>query len=137
MCDFVETLCQTLADLVTYKVIERKKSIGQAKEVGRITEWFKKHEAGVAKIEETILSIGSSLFLVIEGSSCCYLATIESIKIDDISVNEVQTTTGMEVGLKFDMDAKKRIALVSITRLKWSELNSFALNGAVGVVTVD
>ncbi|WP_375467103.1 MAE_28990/MAE_18760 family HEPN-like nuclease [Nostoc sp.] len=114
LCDFVETLCQALAELVTYKVIERKKSIGQAKEVGRITEWYKKHEAGVAKVEETILSIGSSLFLVNEGSSCCYLATIESIKIDDISVNEVQTSKGMEVGLKFDVDAKKGFRLYQL-----------------------
>ncbi|MEH2282373.1 MAG: MAE_28990/MAE_18760 family HEPN-like nuclease [Nostoc sp.] len=114
LCDFVETLCQALAELVTYKVIERKKSIGQAKEIGRITEWYKKHEAGVAKVEETILSIGSSLFLVNEGSSCCYLATIESIKIDDISVNEVQTSTGMEIGLKFNVDAKKGFRLYQL-----------------------
>ncbi|WP_242061178.1 MAE_28990/MAE_18760 family HEPN-like nuclease [Nostoc linckia] len=111
LCDFVETLCQALAELVTYKVIERKKLIGQAKEIGRITEWYKKHKAGVAKVEETILSIGSSLFLVNEGSSCCYLATIESIKIDDISVDEVETITGMEVGLKFDVDAKEKLSL--------------------------
>ncbi len=114
LCDFVETLCQALAELVTYKVIERKKSIGQAKEVGIVTEWFKKHEAGVVKVEETILSIGSSLFLVSEGSSCCYLATIQSIKINDISVNEVQTTMGMEVGLKFDVDAKKGFRLYQL-----------------------
>lgn len=114
LCDFVETLCQALAELVTYKVIERKKSIGQAKEVGKITEWYKKHEAGVAKVEETILSIGGSLFLINEGLSCYYLATIESIKIDDISVNEVQTTTGMEIGLKFDVDGKKGLRLYQL-----------------------
>ncbi|BDI14366.1 hypothetical protein ANSO36C_01680 [Nostoc cf. commune SO-36] len=114
LCDFVETLCQALTELVTYKVIERKKSIGQAKEVGRITEWFKKHEAGIAKVEETTLLVGNSLFLVSEGSSCCYLATIKSIQMNDISVNEAKTTTGMEVGLKFDMDAKKGLRLYQL-----------------------
>lgn len=47
LCDFVENLCQSLAELATYKVIERKKIIGQAKEIGEITEWFKKSNAGV------------------------------------------------------------------------------------------
>jgi hypothetical protein len=100
--------------LVTYRVIERKKTIGQAKEVSRITEWFKKHEAGIAKVEETNLLVGNSLFLVSEGSSCCYLATIKSIQMNDISVNEAKTTTGMEVGLKFDVDAKKGLRLYQL-----------------------
>lgn len=111
LCDFVETLCKALAELVTYQVVERKKLIGQIREVGKITEWFKKHEAGVAKVEETTLCVGDSLFLVSEGSSCCQLATIESIQTNDISVEKLQTTTGMEVGLKFDVNARKGLRL--------------------------
>jgi MAE_28990/MAE_18760-like HEPN len=114
LCDFVETLCQALAELVTYQVIERKKLLGQVKDIGRITEWFKKHEAGVAKVEETTLSIGSNLFLVSEGISCCQLVTIKSIKIDDTPVREVKTTMGMEVGLKFNIDAKKGLRLYQL-----------------------
>jgi MAE_28990/MAE_18760-like HEPN len=114
LCSFVESLCQALAELVTYQVIERQKSIGQAREIGKITEWFKKHEAGVAQVEETILSVGNSLFLVSEGTSCCHLATIQSIQINNISVNQVQTTRGMELGLKFDVDAKKGLRLYQL-----------------------
>lgn len=110
-CDFVEDLCQALAELVTYHVIERKKSIGQVKEIGKIIEWFKNHEAGVAKIEEISLSIGDKLFLVNQGSSCCQLATIESIQLESNPVETLQTTTGMEVGLKFDIDARKGLRL--------------------------
>jgi hypothetical protein len=33
LCDFVETLCQALAELVTYRVIEQQKSIGQVREI--------------------------------------------------------------------------------------------------------
>ncbi len=106
---FIETLCQALAELVTYQVIERKKSIGQAREIGRITEWFKQPKAGVAKVEETTLSVGGSLFLV--GEAYCQSATIESIQIDRVATKEVQTTAGMEVGLKFDVDARKELRL--------------------------
>jgi hypothetical protein len=105
LCDFVEALCQALAELVTYQVIERKKSIGIAREIGRITEWFNKPKAAVAKVEKTTLSVGGSVFLVSE--ACCLLAKIQSIMIDDILIEQVQATTEMEVGLKFDVNAKK------------------------------
>ncbi|HAG85686.1 MAG TPA: hypothetical protein DCL61_32255 [Cyanobacteria bacterium UBA12227] len=109
LCEFVETLCQALAELVTYQIIERQKSIGQAREIGRITEWFKKSNAAVVKVEETTLSVGSSLFLV--GDAYCQLATIESIQINGIATDEVQTTSGMEVGLKFNVDARQNLRL--------------------------
>lgn len=109
LCEFIETLCQALAELVTYQVIERQKSIGQVREIGRITEWFKKPRAAVAKVEETTLSVRGSLFLV--GEAYCQLATIESIRIDDVDQETVKTTSGMEVGLKFDVDAREGLRL--------------------------
>ncbi|MDM9385134.1 MAE_28990/MAE_18760 family HEPN-like nuclease [Chlorogloeopsis sp. ULAP01] len=112
LCDFIEALCQALAELVTYQVIERKKSIGQAREIGKITEWFKKPKAAVAKIEETILSVGESLFLV--GEAYCLLATIQSIQIDGVTKDKIQTTTEMELGLKFDVDARKELRLYQL-----------------------
>ena len=112
LCDFVETLCQALAELVTYQVIERQKSIGQVREIGQITEWFKKPRAAVAKLEETTLSVGGSLFLV--GEAYCQLATIESIRIDDVDQETVKTTSGMEVGLKFDVDAREGLRLYMV-----------------------
>jgi hypothetical protein len=112
LCDFVETLCQALAELVTYQVIERQKSIGQVREIGQIKEWFKKPRAAVAKVEETTLSVGGSLFLV--GEAYCQLATIESIRIDDVDQETVKTTSGMEVGLKFDVDAREGLRLYMV-----------------------
>lgn len=112
LCDFVESLCQALAELVTFQVIERKKTVGQVKVIGELTEWFKKSKAGTAKVNDIYsLLIGDSLYLVSEGSSCCQLANIESIQIDNDFVNSVQTISGMEIGLKFDIDAKKGLYL--------------------------
>ncbi len=112
LCEFIETLCQALAELVTYQVIEQQKSIGQVREIGRITEWFKKSRAAVAKVEETTLSVRGSLFLV--GEAYCQLATIESIRIDDVDQETVKTTSGMEVGLKFDVDAREGLRLYMV-----------------------
>lgn len=115
LCDFVESLCQALAELVTYQVIERKKSIGQVREIGKITEWFKNPKAAVAKVVETTLSVGESLVLVSDTRSYCQLVTIESIKIQengkDVEKEQVEVTSETEVGLKFDLDARKDLLL--------------------------
>ncbi|MBW4561453.1 MAG: hypothetical protein KME32_09910 [Mojavia pulchra JT2-VF2] len=118
LCDFIETLCQALAELVTYQVIERKKSIGDAREIGRITEWFKGPKAGVAKVEKTTLSVGGSLFLVNEARSCCQLAKIESIRMiedaKEVDKEQVEIISESEVGLKFDVDARKELRLYQL-----------------------
>lgn len=80
--------------------------------MGELTEWFKKSRAGVAKVNNIYsLLVGDSLYLVGESSSCCQLANIESIEIDDDPVNEIRTTMRMEIGLKFDVDARKGLRL--------------------------
>lgn len=113
LCDFVEALCQALIELVTYQVIQNKKSLGQAQIIGKITEWFKKPQAGVATtVEDCFLSVGSNLFLV--GKSYCQLVKIESIYDHDISVEELPVIPGMEVGLKFDVDARKDLQLYQL-----------------------
>jgi hypothetical protein len=112
--DFVEALCKALAELVTYQVIFRKTLISQAKEIGIITEWFKKPRAAVAKVRGTTLSVGGSLWLVSESSSYCQLAKIESIHINDIPKEQEEITSEIEVGLKLDTNAKKGLSIYVI-----------------------
>lgn len=114
LCDFVEALCKALAELITYQVICRKTLINQAREIGKITEWFNKPRAAVAKVKEISLKVGNSVFLVSEASSYCYFAKIESIAMNDVSQNEVEITSETEVGLKFDTDARKGFILYII-----------------------
>lgn len=112
LCDFIKALCEALTELVTYQVIERQKSLGYIKEIGKITEWFKTPQAGVAEIKEATLSVGKSLFLV--GESCCQLSKIESIKINDEPINSVEATSEIEVGLKFNVNAKKGLRIYQL-----------------------
>jgi hypothetical protein len=114
LCDLIEALCQALAELVSYQVILKKEQVGQAKSIGRITEWFKQPRAAVAKVKETTLAVGDSLWLVGEASSCCQIAEIQSFKIDDIAKQQENITAEIEVGLKFDIDARKGLSLYTI-----------------------
>ena len=108
LADFVEALCKSLADLVTYNIILRQINRGLVREIGKITEWFKKPQAGVAKVKEVTLTVGEGVFLVLVNDelSYCYSAKIESIQLNDISHNHVEITSEAEVGLKFDRDAR-------------------------------
>jgi hypothetical protein len=69
------------------------------------------------KLEEnpefTALTIGESIFLVLVNDqlSYCYSAKIESIQLNDISQNLVEITSEAEVGLKFDMNARKGLTI--------------------------
>ncbi|NEP90714.1 MAG: hypothetical protein F6K18_30045 [Okeania sp. SIO2C2] len=112
--DFIKSLCQALAELVTYQIIQLQTSTGKAKEIGEITEWFKKPQAGVAIINDSKLSLGANIFLVSETSSYCRLATIESIQINDNSQESIEITSETEVCLKFDIDAKKAFKIYII-----------------------
>ncbi|MGB3534967.1 MAG: MAE_28990/MAE_18760 family HEPN-like nuclease [Microcoleaceae cyanobacterium] len=112
LCTFTESICQALTDLFTYKVIEKKAKIGKAKYIGKITEWFKKPQAGVARVSKISLSIELPLFLVNENIAWCKPAIVKSIKIDEKSVGRTEyIEEEMEIGLKFDIDAKKDLNL--------------------------
>ncbi len=115
LCDFVENLCQALTELVTFQVIEKKKSIGQAQEIGKITRYYDQIKVAVFKTSENcLLSVSCSLFLV--GDSYCQLAKIESIhNQDNESINEIYTIPDMKIKLKFDVDARKDLRLYQLT----------------------
>ena len=106
--DFVEALCKSLADLVTYNIILLQAKREVVREIGKITEWFKKPQAGVDKVKEVTLTVGESVFMVLvnEQLSYCYSAKIESIQLKDLSRDCVKVTSETELGLKFDRDAR-------------------------------
>jgi hypothetical protein len=111
LCEFVEALCRSLAELITYKIVERRKIIGQIKQVGKITEWFKKSNAGVAIVNNTSLSVGNHVFLVNERISFCQLAIIQNIRLNAENQEEVTILDEIEVGLKFDISARKDLLI--------------------------
>ncbi|MEC4896009.1 MAG: MAE_28990/MAE_18760 family HEPN-like nuclease [Oscillatoria sp. PMC 1051.18] len=114
-CELVEVLCNALAELTTYSVVERKKSIGKVKQIGKVTRWFEKAKATRAKIQDAILSVGTTLFLVSETKYWCNVVKVESIKIleegKEIEKNSVEITNERELGLKFNAEAKKDLLI--------------------------
>ncbi len=111
LADFILALCQALAELVTYQIILKQASTGKAREIGKINRWFDKARAARAKINQGSLSVGDRVFLLNENSSDCRLAVIKSIQLDDVSQSQIEITSETEVGLQFNIDAKKGLIL--------------------------
>lgn len=115
LCDFIENLSEAFFDLVNFYIVERKKELGEIKDIGLITEWFQKPKAGVAKVKNTNLCVGDSLWLMSKTKSYCQSVKIKSIRltIDDqeIDKDNIEITDETEVGLKFNKNAKKDISL--------------------------
>ncbi len=110
LCDFVAALCQAIAELIDYQILQNRK----IQEIGRITRWFPEREAARAKVKETTLSVGESLFLVSQEKGYCQQVTIESIMIDEEEKEQVKIGAEREIGLKFNAPAREGLSLYPI-----------------------
>ncbi|MGK7941197.1 MAG: MAE_28990/MAE_18760 family HEPN-like nuclease [Crocosphaera sp.] len=111
-CTFIEALCQALAELVTYKIVEQQKSIGQIKEIGKISRWYDQSQACRAKLQNTELSVGEELLLVSEDTAYCKSVKIESIRDEqERDKQKIDITNEQEIGLKFNSSAKKGLSI--------------------------
>ena len=110
LCDFVAALCKAIAELIDYHILQNRK----IQEIGRITRWFPQPRAAGAKVKETTLSVGDSLFLVSKEKGYCQQVTIESIMIDEEEKREVKIGAEREIGLKFNAPAREGLSLYPI-----------------------
>lgn len=111
LCFFIKAICQALSELVTYNLLMHKADTGKARKIGRINRWFDKIEAARARIQSGTLSVGGTVFLVNENACYCCVARIESILLNEESREIVELDSETEIGLKFDVAAKKGLSL--------------------------
>jgi MAE_28990/MAE_18760-like HEPN len=112
LCDFVEIICESLAELATYQLLLKQEKQGQVIKIGKISEWFKKPQAGVARINNSKLKLGDRLFLT--GDADCQIAEIISLQINDISHQEINISLETEVGIKFNINARENLDIYNI-----------------------
>ncbi len=103
-------MCQAIAELIDYHILQSRK----VQEIGHITRWFPRPRAAAAKVKETTLSVGDSLFLVSKEKAYCQQVTIESIMIDEEEKREEEIGVEREIELKFNATAKKGLRLYPI-----------------------
>jgi MAE_28990/MAE_18760-like HEPN len=109
-CEFILAICKSLSELVTYQVLLKEEKQGNnTRQIGTISEWFKKPQAGVVTISNVKLKVGDSLFLASDKD--CRMAQVMSLQINDTDKIEVEALSDIEVGIAFNIDGRSNLKL--------------------------
>jgi hypothetical protein len=103
--DFIERLCQTIRELVSWAIIKLKAESEGAVKIAKITEHFENDAIIATTVSQCALSVGDTFYIC--GQSSCYPATIASAQLNGVSHVSVDVEARVEVGLKFNPPAKK------------------------------
>ena len=114
LCDFIESLCQALAELACFAVINKKISNEKVQRIGKTTNWLSNQEVLCANICQPPLSIGDEIFLLSGTKSYCKSAKIEEIRNDKkISVKTIEEKG--KYSFQLDTDARKGLDIYITT----------------------
>jgi len=81
-CDFVDAMCQALADLLMYHFLKKKLTINEAKKIGEITNYYPNKKVLTASVNSVTLSLEDTIFIVNvnQESSYCKAARIRELR---------------------------------------------------------
>ncbi|MGE8599020.1 MAG: HEPN domain-containing protein [Acinetobacter calcoaceticus] len=105
--DLIIAIIQVISSYFRKSVILLKEDLSLITPLGVITEYFKKHEAYIISCnKDCFINIDSKV--LVSTNNNCFLATIESLHDNNISINEVKITSHeYELGIKFNMPIPK------------------------------
>lgn len=109
---FFEVLCRSLVDFVQYDTLRRAKELGGAAVVGVISERFRE-DVVVTKVSNTTLAVGDQLYVYRKGMTM--IATLRSIRLDDVDVEKAEIANETEVGLRLGVRARVGCELLRLT----------------------
>ncbi|MFM9263840.1 MAE_28990/MAE_18760 family HEPN-like nuclease [Tychonema sp. BBK16] len=80
LCDFVDAICQALADLLIYHFLNKNININKAKKIGEITNYLSNRKVLTASVNRVTLSLEDTIFIVNPNSSYCKAAIIRELR---------------------------------------------------------
>lgn len=104
-CNFISSLCEAIYEFSNHKILSIMKDNGFINIAGEVTEVYS-NQISVALVDSGSYSIGSSVYYVKE--NYCKLATVESIKVDNLDCYGVSPVTELEVGFKTNIKPRKK-----------------------------
>jgi hypothetical protein len=109
--DFVQKLCEILAECMLCNATKHSLNAGLATAVGTIQEHYRNNIV-VARMQESQMAIGNQL--VVLGQHGCVLARIESLQVNDVPVDNIVAAAGLELGIRFDRAIPRNADLVRL-----------------------
>lgn len=104
LCSFVDAMCEALADLLIYHFLIKKAKINQAKEIGKIQNFFSNKQVIKATVNSVTLSIGDKIFIVNKNSSYCKAAIIRGLRNKNGESKQIiRIRKQQDISLQIDM----------------------------------
>jgi hypothetical protein len=107
--DFITALCECLSEIAGAAVIRRRMVLGHYSSVGRVIETHYGGRVVIVEMEETDVAVRDQVIVLRKEE--CFLAEVESIRVDDLALDIIHATRGQEVGLGLSHKAKNASAL--------------------------
>jgi len=119
LCDFIETICLSLSELVRYRTLQKQEKHNFAEEIGTVKRFYDDRKVAEIVIDkETNISVGESIYLVRDGDDCreCQVAVIENIRIDKSNIDKQKAilSNGMKVKLELNVITSKNAKLYKL-----------------------
>ncbi len=110
-CELMKSLILAISSFLHKSLLLLKANAGKVRKIGEVTEVFKKSGAFVAQIEsEARLKKGMQIHVL--GTNYCFLQQIDSIRVNDVDVEEVVAQhPAFEVGLKCAVNPRRNAVL--------------------------
>ena len=109
LCNFVQILCESLAERVEREYINAELNIGTAVEAGVAIGSYQ-NNAIVVRTNEPTFYCGQKLAVM--GERYCFNVTIEEIQLDRFVVDNVMAAQNAEIGLRCDSPIPKNAKLL-------------------------
>ncbi len=97
--DFIEALCRTLFERVSWLAVEMLKESQKARPIGRVSELYTPKTRTVVVIEGVTLRIGDIIF--VRSDSSCGARKVLNIQDDGNPLQEIVVANAKEVGIEF------------------------------------
>ena len=110
-CELMKSLILAISSFLHKSLLLLRASAGKALRIGEVTEVFQRNGAFVAQIEGAA-RLRKGMQIHVLGSNHCFLQQIDSIRVNDVYVEEIVAAhPAFEVGLKCAINPRRNAVL--------------------------
>lgn len=110
-CELMRSLVLAISSFLHRSLLLLRVNVGRARKIGEVTEVFRKNGVFVAQIENAV-RLHKGIQIHVLGTNYCFLQKIDSIRVNDLDVeNVVAAYPAFEVGLKCAINPKRNAVL--------------------------
>jgi len=113
LADFVRIVCEILAEIVSWEVLQRRVTLGQLVVLGAVEHTYQKGSVAIVRMNPLQVAVGDQV-VVLRDNRIIKLATVRSIQDNDVDRESVRATDGQELGIGLDTACRAGVVLAKL-----------------------